>query len=182
MTLEEFLKRPGIDEHPYQEFIDGRIEEKVSLQGKHGRIAARLAARLEAFAASKKLGAVLVEVRCNFGGRSVLPDVAFFRKENIPLDEHGEIPDEILRPADLHVEILSPGQSAAKERSKIRHCLTHGCSMGLLINPRTKLVEVFEKRKKPRVLRSGDVLEGDPVMPGFRLTVDEIFRWLKLDV
>ena len=37
ITLEEFLRMPEIDEHPYMEFIDGRIEAKLSPQKKHGR-------------------------------------------------------------------------------------------------------------------------------------------------
>ena len=33
MTLEEFLRWPRIDEKPYLEYVDGRIEVKVSPKG-----------------------------------------------------------------------------------------------------------------------------------------------------
>lgn len=32
ITLEEFLRLPEIDEHPYLEYIDGKIEAKASPQ------------------------------------------------------------------------------------------------------------------------------------------------------
>ena len=41
ITLEEFLRLPEIDEHPYLEYIDGRIEAKVSPQKKHGLLEKR---------------------------------------------------------------------------------------------------------------------------------------------
>jgi hypothetical protein len=41
MSLEEFLRLPQIDEHPYLEYIDGRIEAKVSPQKKHGLLGAK---------------------------------------------------------------------------------------------------------------------------------------------
>jgi Uma2 family endonuclease len=34
ITLDEFLRLPEIDERPYLEYIDGRIEAKVSPQKK----------------------------------------------------------------------------------------------------------------------------------------------------
>ena len=38
MTLEEFLRWSRIDEKPYLEYHDGRIEVKVSPQRKHSLI------------------------------------------------------------------------------------------------------------------------------------------------
>jgi Uma2 family endonuclease len=45
ITLEEFLRLPAIDERPYLEYIDGRIEVKVSPQKKQGLLEQRLILR-----------------------------------------------------------------------------------------------------------------------------------------
>ena len=50
ICLEEFLRLPEIDEKPYLEFIDGRIEAKVSPQKKHSLISTSLVRCLDDWA------------------------------------------------------------------------------------------------------------------------------------
>src|SRR5215207_7666611 len=90
MTLEEFLRRPEIDEHPYLEYIDGRIEAKVSPQKKHSVIQGRFVERFNHFATPLRLGYAFPELRCTFAGRSIIPDVVFLLKAHIELDDRGE--------------------------------------------------------------------------------------------
>src|SRR5207253_11522123 len=103
-----------IDEHPYLEYVDGRIEAKVSPQGKHSSIQTKLAARLDAYAGRRKLGGAFSELRCTFAGRSLIPDVVVLLEEHIETDEDDEISNPILRPPDLHVEIVSPDQAVRR--------------------------------------------------------------------
>ena len=42
LTLDEFLRLPGIDERPYKEYIDGRVETKMSPRKKHSLVTLRL--------------------------------------------------------------------------------------------------------------------------------------------
>ena len=114
MTLEEFLKLP--EQSPSLEFIDGRIEAKVSPQKKHGVIQAELTQHFNQFAETARIGMAFLELRCTFAGRSIVPDVAFLLKENIELDEEGYLVDETLLPPDLHVEIISPEQTVGKPK------------------------------------------------------------------
>src|SRR5262245_18839256 len=74
LTLEEFLRLP--EEKPYLEYIDGRIEAKVSPQFKHSLIASRLTQHLNQFSQPANLGFALVELRCTFTGRSIVPDIS----------------------------------------------------------------------------------------------------------
>src|SRR5262249_52090067 len=127
ISLEEFLRLPEIDEHPYLEYIDGRIEAKVSPQGKHSSIQTKLAGRLDTYAERRGLGGAFSELRCTFAGRSMIPDVAVLLEEHIELDEDGEIPDRILRSPDLHVEIVSPDQPVRKCRNQLNFSLANGC-------------------------------------------------------
>ena len=175
ITLEEFLRLP--EQKPVLEFIDGRIEAKVSPQTRHSVLTLRLMDRLNAFGEPLGLGLALPEPRCTFDGRSIVPDVTFLAEAHIPLGDNGEYRDEVHRPPDLHIEILSPDQSARRCREKLVHSTSHGCPLGWFIDPDRRVVELY--RDGQAVVVSGDhVLEGDPVLPGFRLPVSELFGWL----
>ncbi len=178
LTLEEFLRMPEIDERPYLEYHPGRIEAKMSPQTKHSRIETMLGARLEAFGTERSLGSAFVELRCTFAGRSIVPDVVFVLEEHIETDEAGEILDPFRRPPDLHVEIVSPTQSARKCREKLAFSTANGCPLGWLIDPARKTVHVHRPGQPLERLPADGFLEGDPVLPGYRLALTEIFAWL----
>jgi Uma2 family endonuclease len=178
ITLEEFLRRPNIDEHPYLEYIDGRIEAKVSPQKKHSRITKYLTNRLDQFAQPAGLGESFPELRCTFAGRSIVPDVVFLLRDHIEVDEHGEVVNETFRPPDIHVEIVSPDQSVKKSRSKLEHSTGNGCPLGWLIHPERKWIEVYRPGQPPVRLAPDGALTGEPVLPGFRVAVAEVFGWL----
>jgi Uma2 family endonuclease len=179
VTLEEFLRMPGIDERPYKELIDGRIETKVSPQKKHGRLEKRLMNHVDAYSEPRDFGEAFPELRCTFAGRSIVPDVAFLLDEHIETGEDGEILDPTHRPPDIHVEIVSPEQSVRKCREKLVFSTANGCPLGWLIDPIRKTVHVFRPGRRPERLPADGVLEGDPVLPGYRLTLAELFAWLK---
>ncbi len=179
MTLEEFLELP--EEKPYLEYIDGRIEAKVSPQKKHSEISLGMCNCLNAFATPRKLGRAYIELRCTYAGRSIVPDVVFLLKEHIEIDEEGEPLDPTPWPPDLHVEIISPEQSVQKARGKLIHSTSHGCPLGWMIHPRRKTIDVYRPGRPVERMAPEGVLEGEPVLPGFRLPVAELFGWLKLN-
>src|SRR3954447_4496107 len=94
LTLDEFLGLPEIDEPPYLEYIDGRIEEKVSPQKKHSFITKRIMERIDQHARPSRLGETFPKLRCTFAGRSIVPDAVFLLWEHIGDDERGEIANE----------------------------------------------------------------------------------------
>jgi Uma2 family endonuclease len=51
------------------------------------------------------------ELRCTFGGRSLVPDVAVLLWQQIQFDEDGETLDDVLIAPYWAIEILSPQQS-----------------------------------------------------------------------
>lgn len=179
LTLEEFLRTPGIDERPYKEFIDGRMIAKMSPQKKHGRLGKRLMSHVDAFAEPRGLGESFPELRCTFAGRSIIPDVAFLIAAHIDVDEDGEVLDPTLHPPDIHLEIVPPDPSAKKCREKIVFSVFQGCPLGWLIDPIRKTVQVHRLGLPPEDLPADGVLVGDPVLPGYRLAVAELFGWLK---
>lgn len=180
LTLEEFLRLPEIDDHPYLEFIDGRIEAKLSPQKKHSVIQKRLMMNLDAFSQPRGLGETFPELRCTFAGRSIVPDVVFLTEDHIQADSHGDLINETFQPPDIHIEIASPDQPAKRNRDRLQFSTANGCLMGWLIDPERKAVEVFLPGGSHHRLPNDGVLEGDPVLPGYRLLVSELFDWLKV--
>jgi Uma2 family endonuclease len=181
ITLEEFLELPDNDD---LEYIEGRIEKKVSPQKSHAEITGQLWNCLNAFAAPRKLGRAYIELRCTFAGRSIVPDVVLLLKQHIEIDADGEPVDETWWPPDLHVEIISPKQSVKASREKLAHSTSNGCPLGWLINPeaRPRYIDVYRPGRPAERMPADGVLDGDPVLPGFRLPVTEVFGWLKLSL
>jgi Uma2 family endonuclease len=178
LTLDEFLRLP--EDKPYLEYIDGRIEAKVSPRSRHSVIQASLCESLNEFAKPARLGRVFPELRCTFAGRSIVPDLVFLLMEHIELTPEGEPVDIVTRPPDIHIEILSPEQGLRGPRSKLAFSVEHGCPLGWLIDPDRRVVEVFRTGRPREALGLGGVLDAGPVLPGFRLGVSELFGWLKI--
>ncbi len=178
LTLEEFLRTPGIDERPYKEFIDGRIETKLSPRAKHSLVTLRLLDHMLRHTRPGRLGLPLPELRCTFAGRSLIPDIAFLQTAHIQVDEAGRILNVVLSPPDLHVGIVSPDQSVEKCREKLSFSVSNGCPLGWLIDLERETVEVFRPGQRPRVVAGDGVLEGKPVLPGYRLPLVELFGWM----
>ncbi len=160
MTLDEFLARPGLDARPYQEFLDGRIEVKVSPQKKHSAVEGELRDRVNRFARPRKLGLAFVELRCTFAGRSVVPDVVFLLKDHIAIDAGGEYVNETPRPPDIHIEIVSPDESLKMQRAKLAHSTANGCSLGWRIDLERKSIDVFLPGREPERLAPDGALDG----------------------
>jgi Uma2 family endonuclease len=53
-------------------------------------------------------------LRCTFGGRSLVPDIAVFEWSRIPLNANGEIENRFEIVPDWTIEILSPDQNPTR--------------------------------------------------------------------
>lgn len=75
---------------------------------------------------------------------------------------------------DLAIEICASNQTVFSLRKLERH-LEAGSKLGWLVIPEDRAVVVLTPNG-PRTLMSGDTLRGDPLLPGFELALDELFR------
>ena len=178
MTLEEFLRWPRIDEKPYLEFHDGRIEVKVSPKTLHSVLEDEITHALNRIARPAKLGRAFPELRCTFAGRSIVPDVTFLLEEHIQVDARGRYVDEIPIPPDIQVEVRSPNQSIKKTKEKLLHAVANGCPLGWFLDPYHDTIDVFRPGLPPERLPADGLLDASPVLPGFRVPVAEVFGWL----
>ena len=179
LTLEQFLRLP--EAKPALEYLRGKVVQKVSPKTTHGVLRTWLGSYILNRAIPRKLGQPYTELRCTFGGESIVPDLAFFARGRIPKDEHGRLVDDVLLPPDLAIEILSPGQTLKTLGIKLSRCVSHGVRQGWLIQPRRSRVFVFRPDRPVETLEPGEVLRGEDVLPGFTLPLSEMFGWLVED-
>ncbi|MBE9070991.1 Uma2 family endonuclease, partial [Leptolyngbya cf. ectocarpi LEGE 11479] len=124
ITLEEFLQLP--ETKPASEYINGNIIQKPMPKGRHSRLQGKLCATINQVAEDNKIAYAFPELRCTFGGRSIIPDIAVFQWERIPFTADGDVPDNFDLAPDWTIEILSPDQRPNKVLGNILHCLEHG--------------------------------------------------------
>jgi Uma2 family endonuclease len=177
LSLDEFLKLP--ETKPASEFIDGQIFQKPMPQGKHSTVQLDLGTNINLALKPQRIARAYSELRCTFGGRSLVPDIAFFTWERIPRDANGEVANTFAIAPDWTIEILSPNQSQTKVVRNILHCLDCGTTMGWLIDPDEKLVFVyFADRRIVLFEIESDRLPVPPFAESFSLTVGQLFSWL----
>ncbi|PHM11875.1 hypothetical protein CK516_00220 [Nostoc sp. 'Peltigera malacea cyanobiont' DB3992] len=177
ITLAEFLKLP--ETKPASEYINGEIIQKPMPQGKHSIIQGEMVSTVNLTVKPKRIARAFPELRCTFGGRSIVPDVSVFTWPRIPRDQNGEVANVFQAAPDWTIEILSPDQRQTKVTKNILHCLNYETQMGWLIDPEEQTVFVYIRNQQPVML---DELEALLPVPDFaselRLTVGDLFGWL----
>lgn len=178
ITLEEFLDLP--DTKPASEYIDGQIIQKPMPQGHHSIIQMELGTEISLTLRRQGIATAFPELRCTFGDRSIVPDLAVFENARVP-NHAGEIENVFTIAPDWTIEILSPGQSTNKVLKNINHCLAHGTQMGWLIDPEDRSVIIS------RIGQNADVIdEPTAILPvpefaqSMQLTIGQMFSWLNL--
>lgn len=177
ITLEEFLQLPETE--PASEYIHGQIIQKPMPQGEHSAIQTELSAAINAVLRSLRIARAFSELRCTFGGRSIVPDVAVFTWNRIPRKENGSVANVFQVAPDWTIEILSPDQSVTKVTKNILHCLENETQMGWLIDPEEQSVFVYIRNQQPVVLDEPEALLPVPSFASeIKLTVRNLFSWL----
>lgn len=177
LALAEFLKLP--ETKPASEYIDGQIIQKPMPQGEHSIIQGELIIAINAIVKPEKVARAFPELRCTFGGKSIVPDVAVFTWQRIPRKENGGVANVFQVAPDWTIEILSPHQSVTKVTKKILHCLKYQTQMGWLIDPDEQTVFVYRPQQQIEVFDQPDDLLSVPSFASeLRLTVGQLFGWL----
>jgi Uma2 family endonuclease len=177
LTLETFLAIPETE--PASEYVDGQITQKPMPKGKHSSIQTELASAINLQLKRQRIARAFSELRCSFGDRSIVPDIAVFTWPRIARDDNGEIANAFEVAPDWTIEILSPDQSQTKVTKNILHCLDHQTVMGWLIDPAEKTIFVHQPHQQTLAF---DLPAQQIPMPSFAselsLTVEEVFSWL----
>ncbi len=176
ISLDEFLRSP--ETKPASEYINGQVYQKPMPQGEHSTLQGRLIVAINEIAKPLKTGYSFLELCRIFGGAAVVPDIAFFEWQNIPLQPNGQISNRFNIPPDWIIEILSPDQSPSRVIRKITFCLNHGTKLGWFIDPDGEAVTVFQPNQLPEFKEGQDILPVLDALSGWQLSVTDLFSFL----
>jgi len=164
-----------------RELIEGELI--MSPAGyRHERIVAVLLSAMLTHATRERLGVV-----CGSGlgcwmvsGNLLSPDVSFIAKARLSVAAV-ELEKYLRGAPDLVVEVLSPWDRSIRVREKLQDYFSSGARLIWVVDPAEKTALVYRAPETDRLLHATDTLDGEDVLPGFRLPLAELFADLSFD-
>lgn len=146
----------------------------------HGVVGMRLGRYLDNYVDANALGYVTnaqTSFRVIGSPPTRLPHVAFVRLEKMPELLDSEVPFA----PDLAVEVISSNDDWKANVDKAKQYLQAGTQLVWVVDPYTKSVFVFRDKENLnfRIVRGEDDLDGEEVVPGFKLKVSALFKQIK---
>ena len=159
------------------ELVGGGLVVMAPAGGRHGEVAHTLALFIGNHVRKRNLGRVFAAETGFVLRRDPdtvrAPDAAFVAAERLKAEE---TPAGFLESApDLVVEVVSPGDSTAAVRDKVRDWLEAGTRLVWVVCPRTRTVAVHRPGRPAEALRDDDDLQGGSVLPDFAVPVRDLF-------
>ena len=172
ITAEAFAQMRG---SRHSELVRGRVVPVNPANPQHGRMALRLGARLLAYVEPRRLGTVMVEAGYTLSHDPDTvrgPDVSFVRagRPDFP-PRRGFAPGA----PDLAVEVVSPDNTMAQLLVKAAEYLGAGAELVWIVDYDDATVRVLRPGAGPVTLAIGDTLDGGATVPGFSLSLAELF-------
>ena len=157
------------------ELVDGVLVEKV-METPESRLAARLLHVLQSYLDVHDLGILtgadgplqILSDQVRF------PDVAFIGYDRIPQDADPATPVPDWIPT-LAVEVLSPSNTKQEMARKLRDYFAAGVELVWYVDPSDRTVRVYHSPEAVVTLTEADELDGEHLLPGFRLSIRDWF-------
>jgi Uma2 family endonuclease len=162
------------------ELVDGTLVEKP-VGWRESYLAVWICGQLSAFVEATNAGAVTGEQGASRLDEDTvrIPDVAFTSWARLP---GRRIPTEPLPEVvpDLAIEVLSEGNTPAEMRRKREDYFGAGVRLYWEVDPDARIVTVYTSAMQSAVRTEADFLDGGAVLPGFSLSVRDLFARLDL--
>ena len=175
ITADDLLQLP--DDGRRYELVEGELISMAPAGGRHGHVAMQIGWRLAEHVGKNGLGLVFAAETGFLLERSPdtvrAPDAAFIATERLPAGEITASFVDIV--PDLVVEVASPGDTATELQTKTEEWLRHGVRMVWIAYPNSQSIAVYQSVDDVRIFNVGTEISGDPVLPGFRCPVEDIF-------
>jgi Uma2 family endonuclease len=173
-TVEDVIR---IDAHEDRlcELVDGTLVEKA-MGYEESDVAGVIITALNIFIRPRKLGIVTGEAGPFelLGGLVRYPDVAFTSWDRLPGRKRPKEPVPHLAP-DLAVEVLSKSNTPAEIKRKLGEYFRAGVRLVWVVDPKKRTVRVHTSADQSILLKEGQSLDGGDVLPGFTLSLKELF-------
>ena len=175
VTADDLLRMSG-DGRRY-ELVEGELISMAPAGGRHGHVAMQIGWRLAEHVAKNGLGMAFAAETGFLLERSPdtvrAPDAAFISAERIP--PGGITASFVDIVPDLVVEVASPGDTSSELQVKTEEWLRYGVRMVWIAYPNSQSIAVYSSLDDSLIFNVGDEIAGDPVLPGFRCPVEDIF-------
>ena len=166
-------------EHPdlRMELVEGKIVVMSPSGLEPDEIAVEISAQLRNWVRPRRLGRVAGSSAGfklpNATGDVRAPDCSFIRADRLRRTTQ----DFAQLVPDLGFEIVSKSDSLEKQRDKVKNYLNLGMVVGVVVDPKTRTVEVYRPgvMQAVEVLRDGDRLTLPEVLPGWEMEVASIW-------
>jgi Uma2 family endonuclease len=171
-TVEEVARLP--DDHFRYALIRGELYRMPPPIFEHGRIVHTAGRHLGNFVVEHGLGVIYNQSGFIFERNPdtlFCPDLAFMRADRVPVDENT---CPVVAP-DLVVEVASPSQTGPSIEEKTAIYLATGVRLVWVVDPARRTIRVLRADGSDRFLFDLDEIDGEDVLPGFRLPVAQIF-------
>ncbi len=161
------------------ELIDGVLVEKA-MGIQESFLAAFLAGLLSEFASRHDLGFVLgADGMARLApGLIRIPDISFVSWRRLPNRLIPRVAVLGFAP-DLAVEVLSPSNTTEEMTRKLHDYFAAGISRVWFVDPASRTVRIFTAPDQSTLLQEGQELSGDPLLPGFVVSLRELFNRLE---
>lgn len=176
MTADEFWALPDRPDARL-ELVDGEVVELPGAGGYHATLALFIFDLLRAFVKERGLGLMYPDGVTYLLKRDPdvlrIPDVSFIAAADIT-DDWPPMGYIEVTPS-LVIEVVSPGNTAAEIRRRIRDYVDAGVPLVWIIWPTDQSVSVYAGTVNSTELHADDTLDGGDVLPGFSVKVADLF-------
>ena len=175
VTADDLLQMP--ENGVVYELVRGELRQMSSGSYRHGKIIINITTPLDQHVREHQLGDVYAAetgFKLTSDPDTVrAPDVAFIRREQVEAvgEQDGYWPGA----PDLAVEVISPHDLYTEVEEKVMDFLAAGTGMVLVVNPRKQTVTVYRALANISILTTDDTIDGEDVVPGWRLPVRSVF-------
>jgi len=173
ITGEEFFRMPNIGS---AELIAGEIVTQMPTGHPHGFIESMIAFFLNLFVREQKLGRVLTGEVGIYTKRNPdqirAADVAFISHQRLSEAKEEGFLDVA---PELIVEIMSPANTWTEAQEKLAEYFAIGVNVIWIVDPQLEQVHVYRSLEAFKLFQKQDTLTGDDILPGFSVSLTEIF-------
>jgi Uma2 family endonuclease len=163
------------------ELENGELVEIIVPSVPHGRLQAQVIRHLGNYVEENSVrGEVYAELDIVLGlrrdpERVRRPDISFMTAESLH-SQGGEPARGFFRGVpDLIIELDSPGQRPSINEGRIQDYLDAGVRLLWVIHTDAASATMYHADGSARLVRRSEALEGEPVLPGFRLALARLF-------
>jgi Uma2 family endonuclease len=167
------------DAAKFYEVVDGQNVENPPMGARESILASYLQGLIDPVARSSRVGRAATETLFLLDRARNLkrrPDIAFVSAQRWPMKR--PVPDteawDVI--PDLTVEVISESNSANAVARKIEEYFQAGVAVVWVIYPSTSKIYVYDSPTRVRILQPGDELDGEGIIPRFRVPLSTLFE------